>query len=267
MVSPQMVMSLDLSYGMAIFFLFLVPFFVLFFFAYKYRNPYKCVFIFGKKGSGKSCLMVNLMIKYRKRGWNIYTDIQDIRIPGVRIIDSSMLQNFRPEPHSAIFLDEVGISMDNRSFKNFPPGLRDFFKYVRKMRCCVYLNSQAFDVDKKVRDTTDSMILQSSIANCISVSRPIRRRVTLTEPSAEAESRIADRLTFAPLWDWRFYWMPSYFKYFDSFEMPDRPLLPYREPKHPIHLGFDFYKLIGEVRMLVKTPYECLKDQADDFEE
>ena len=130
--------------------------------------------------------MVNYMLKYKKRGWNVYTDMKDIYIPGVRIIDSADLASFRPAPHSALFLDEVGISMDNRNYKSFPPGLRDFFKYVRKMKCVVYLNSQSFDVDKKVRDTTDAMILQVSLLNCISLSRPIRRSITLTEPSAEA---------------------------------------------------------------------------------
>lgn len=243
-----------------LFFIFLVFLFFVFC-AFRYRNPYKCIFIFGKKGSGKSCLMVNYMLKYLRRGWTVYTDIKDIRISGVRIIDSSALQTFRPEPHSAIFLDEVGISMDNRSFKTFPPGLRDFFKYVRKMRCCVYLNSQAFDVDKKVRDTTDSMILQSSICNCISISRPILRKVTLTEPSADSESRIADRLKFAPLWDWKFYWMPRYFKYFDSFEMPARELLPYSDPLSPMDCSSFGSRFLKEVRDFVKQkPYEDFSD-------
>ena len=159
------------------------------FLSYYYNDPYKTTFIFGKKGAGKSCLMVSKMLYYYKHGWTIYTDMHDIRIPGVRIINSRDLSMFRPEKHSVIFLDEVGISMDNRNFKSFPPGLRDFFKYVRKMECIVFMNSQAYDVDKKVRDTTDSMILQFKIFNCISISRPILKTVSLTEPSAEAESK------------------------------------------------------------------------------
>lgn len=202
----------------------------------KYNNPYKTTFIFGKKGAGKSLLLVHYMLKYKKRGWTIYTDMRDIRIPGVRIIDSSDLSKFRPCEGSAIFLDEVGISMDNRNYKQFPPGLRDFFKYSRKMKCVVFMNSQAFDVDKKVRDTTDKMVLQVSIANCIALSRPIRRTITLTEPTAEAESRIADKLSFCGLLSWKFLWMPKYFKYFNSQEMPARELLPYIVPDDPIEL-------------------------------
>lgn len=203
----------------------------------RHDNPYKLTFIFGKKGSGKSCYMVNLMLKYLKRGWVVYTDMKDIRIPGVRIFNTADLSIFKPEPHSVVFLDEVGISMDNRSYASFPPGLRDFFKYIRKMEVCCYMNSQAFDVDKKVRDTTDAMVLQVAVGNVLSISRPIIRRITLTEPSAQGDSRIADCLLFARPWHWRFYWMPKYFKYFNSKEMPDRELLPYKEPVDTIEIG------------------------------
>lgn len=192
----------------------------------KYRNPYKLTFVFGKKGAGKSCYMVRTMHRYLRRGWNVYCDMPDIRIPGVRIISVKDLSSFRPEPHSLICLDEVGISMDNRSYKSFPPGLRDFFKYVRKIQCVVVMNSQAFDVDKKVRDTTDSMLLQS-VGSLFCIARPIHRSITLTAPSAEAESRIADMLRFGWIFEWKIYYMPAYFRYFDSKAMPPREELPY----------------------------------------
>lgn len=198
----------------------------------KYDNPYKLVFIFGKKGAGKSCYMVHEMLRYMKRGYHVYTDMADCRIPGVRLVTVAELSNFRPEPNSALFLDEVGISMDNRNFKNFPPGLRDFFKYLRKMKCVCYINSQAFDVDKKVRDTTDKMILQVALLGCFSLSRPIIRTITLTESTSQADSRIADNLSFSSIFTWRIFYMPRYFKYFDTTSMPDRPLIPVRYSEH-----------------------------------
>ena len=39
----------------------------------KYNNPNKLIFIFGKKGSGKSTYMVSLMLQHLKKGWNVYT--------------------------------------------------------------------------------------------------------------------------------------------------------------------------------------------------
>lgn len=200
--------------------------------AKKYNNPYKLTFIFGKKGAGKSCYMVHEMLRYLKKGWYVYTDMEDIRIPGVRLVTVEELATFRPEPNSALFLDEVGISMDNRNFKSFPPGLRDFFKFLRKMKCVCYINSQAFDVDKKVRDTTDKMILQVALLGCFSLSRPINRTITLTESTSQADSRIADNLTFASIFTWRIFYMPRYFKYFDTTSMPERPIVPERYSSH-----------------------------------
>lgn len=200
----------------------------------RYANPYTLTFIFGKKGAGKSCYMVREMLKLQKAGWTIYTDMPDIKIPGVRIIKSSSLSSFRPVEHSALFLDEVGISMDNREFKSFPPGLRDFFKYLRKMKCRCYMNSQAYDVDKKVRDTVDSMILQTSLFGVFSLSRPILRSITLTEATGLADSRIADSLRFGHLFSFRIYYMPKYFRYFNSLQMPQRSFISYIEPKEVI---------------------------------
>lgn len=196
----------------------------------KYANPYKLCFIFGKKGAGKSTLMVHHMLRDLKRGWMVYTDIQDIRIPGVRIIESSqLLSNFVPEPGSSIYLDEVGIAFDNRNYKSFSTGLRDFFKLQRKYKIKVTMNSQSFDVDKKIRDTTDSMILQTAIGNVFTLSRPIVRSITLTESTSQADSRIADNLKFGKITSWRIYFMPKYFKYFRSFDAPERPFIPWRD--------------------------------------
>lgn len=208
----------------------IVLLFILFFYLnYRYSNPFKCIFVFGKKGAGKSCYMVRQMHRYLKKGWNVYTDMSDVRIPGVRIVSVSAFSTFRPEPHSLVCLDEVGISMDNRSYKSFPPGLRDFFKYARKMQIVIIMNSQAFDVDKKVRDTTDSMLLLQSIGSLFCIARPIHRSITLTAPTAEAESRIADLLRFGSVFSWRIYYMPAYFRYFDSRAMPPRPEVEFVE--------------------------------------
>lgn len=195
----------------------------------RYSNPYRLIFIFGKKGSGKSLYMVKQMLKYLKKGWTVYTDIDTCKVPGIRIIKAMDLAEFAPESNSAIFLDEAGILFDNRNFKNFNSGLRDFFKLQRKYKCRVFLNSQSFDIDKKIRDVTDQMGLMVSIGNVFSIYRPIRRSITLTEPSAEAESRIADRLRFESLFKWQFTYLPRYFKYFESFDAPMREAIPFRE--------------------------------------
>lgn len=222
-----------------------IVFFLLLFFgtifavlAYRFRNPFKLYYIFGKKGSGKSLFMVKFMLRYLRKGWTVYTDISDVNIPGVRLINAKDLDTFRPEENSVIFLDEVGITFDNRKFKTFTDGMRDYFKFQRKYKCIVYMNSQSFDVDKKIRDLIDRFYLATSLGNVISIYRPINRKVALVEASAQGESRVADNLVFAPIWEWKFIFMPNYFKWFDSFEAPARELIPFKEipgklPKDP----------------------------------
>ena len=211
------------------FFMFLLLVASIVFFTYalgiRYGNPYKLYFLFGKKGSGKSLYMVKKMLLYKKKGWNIYTDMP-VNIDGVFIINQDDLEKFTPLKNSAVFLDEVGITMSNRDFKKMPKGKVEWFKLQRKYRCVVYMNSQSYDVDKKIRDLVDGMYLFNQLFNCIAIVRPINRSLTLTEPTSESESRIADKLSFGSILTWQFYWMPKYYKYFNSFDAPKRDLIP-----------------------------------------
>lgn len=200
---------------------------VTFKFLFSGGNPYTLNFIFGKKGSGKTLYMVKLMLKHLRKGWIVYSDFP-VNIPGVRVINIKDLESFRPEPHSVLFLDEVGITFDNRKFKSFSDGMRDFFKFSRKMECKIYVNSQSYDIDKKIRDVVDNMVLMVNVGR-VSVIRPIRRSITLTEPSAEGESRIADRLTFKSIFSFRFLLLKKYYKYFNTNAMPGRDLIPFEE--------------------------------------
>lgn len=215
--------------------------------SYKYLSPHKLIFIFGKKGSGKSTYMVYLMLQHLKQGWNVYTNMSDVVIPGVRVFDIVSLKTCSPDPHSVLFVDEGGLIWDNRGFKSFDKGYTEFFKLQRKYKCKVYINSQDFDIDKKIRQLTDSMVLMNSIGGCIGVVRPIIRKVALVEASANGESRVADNLKFGSLFQYRFLWLPKYFKYFDSYKAPERP-------------SVDFTTVPGDLSAFVpKTPLGALK--------
>lgn len=199
------------------------------FLAHRYRNIYSLNYFFGKKGAGKSLLMVHYMLKYIRKGFTVYSDIPALNVPGVRQINAKDLENFAPTSNSVLFLDEVGITFDNRKFKTFSDGARDFFKFQRKYKVIVYMNSQSFDVDKKIRDLVDKYYLIQSFGNVLCLCRPIKRKVTLVEASSQGESRVADNLKFASIWEWKWIYMPHYFKYFDSFEAPHRDIIPYEE--------------------------------------
>ncbi|MBR3963038.1 MAG: hypothetical protein IKK14_05885 [Oscillospiraceae bacterium] len=183
--------------------------------------------------------MVSYMLKYMKKGYTIYSDIPGLNIKGVRQISAKDLEKFVPSSNSVLFLDEVGISFDNRKYSTFSDGHRNFFKFQRKYKVIVYMNSQSFDVDKKIRDLIDRFYLIQSFGNVICLCRPINRKVALVEASSQGESRVADNLKFAPFWEWKWIFMPKYFKYFDSFDAPERPILPYVEVEKGISIKRD----------------------------
>lgn len=213
--------------------------FIVFAFVYslivrKYKNPYKLYMVFGKKGSGKSSYLVRKAIQYQKKGFIVYTNMQDCCLDGVRIINPNDLGDFVPVADSCLLLDEVGMLYDNRDYRNFKPSVRNFFKLQRHYKVVCYLASQSFDIDKKLRDLTDEMYLISNIATACSLVRPIRKTVTLTEATAEGESRIAENLKFRFITSWRVYLIPTTIKYFQSFKTPELPNLEYITPENSI---------------------------------
>lgn len=195
----------------------------------KFKNPYKLYMIFGKKGSGKSSYLAKLALKYKRKHYNVYTNMDDLSISGIRFIDAKTLGEFVPESNSVILLDEVGMLYDNRNYKEFKPAVRDFFKLQRHYKCIVYLASQSFDIDKKLRDLTDEMYLCTCVSGIYGIIRPITKKITLTEASSFGESRIADNLAFRPIFSWKVNYLPKYAKYFQSFNLPEHKYLEYQK--------------------------------------
>lgn len=194
--------------------------FVYHFLTRKYLNPYKLYLIFGKKGSGKSTLLTKLAVQARKSGKTVYTteyipDTYQISIDDIGIYDF--------EKGSVLLVDEVGMKWDNRKYKEFKDFHRDFFKLQRHYNLTVYLFSQTFDVDKKIRDLTDNMYLCKRFMRVFSIARKIDRTVVLNNSTAEAPSSIDENLTFVPIFlpgAVKVTYIPKYTKYFDSFNVP-----------------------------------------------
>lgn len=205
--------------------MFLIPLwiviFILLLLSYFYRNPYRLIMVFGKKGSGKTTMITKLTYKYLKKGHPVYSTVP---VPGAYLFDVDDIGKIQIPPESVIFIDEVGMIWDNRNFKNFKTEVRDYFKLQRHYRHTVYLFSQAFDIDVKLRDLTDYMYLMKSYFNCISVARKIDKSVGIVEATAQGESRLAMNLVFTPWFlpsSYIFTFMPAWHKYFDSFEAPE----------------------------------------------
>lgn len=196
-----------------------------------YLNPYKLYMVFGKKGSGKTTLLVRLAVKHINKGWHVYST-EDIAVPGVRKFDVNMIGRKSFDYNSLVLIDEVGMIWDSRDFKNFAVQVRDWFKLQRHYRCKVYLFSQSFDIDKKLRDLTDGLYLCSTKLRVFSWAKRIHRSITLTKSEADKDSHISEDLEFDSILTWPFggrilTWIPKYAKYFDSHVVPVMPAMPY----------------------------------------
>ena len=187
-----------------------------------FLNPYKLVFVFGKKGSGKSTLIQKLSNQYYKRGWTVYSTEESLN-PHILPVDPRQLYNINFPEHSAIFIDEVSLIWDNRDFKTMDKKIIEWFRYQRHHKCRVFLFSQSFDIDKKLRDLTDEMYLVEKYFRVFVRAKRILRKPIVVHPSADAPARIdEDLIVDGPLmmfFGGRIYaFIPYWAKKYDSFK-------------------------------------------------
>ncbi len=209
-------------YFLILFFLAFIGFYL---YTLKFRNPYKLIMIFGKKGCGKSTTLCKLALQHIKKGWTVYSTEP---IPGTYLISPSDIGFVQLHPHSVLLVDEVGMVWDNRNFKNFRPEVRDFFKLQRHYKIKCYLFSQTFDIDKKLRDLTDEMYLLTNKFRVFSYGKRILKKIVLNDSTADSPSSIAENLAFDSLfWFWAgsrtLTYIPKWQRYFDSFVTPELP--------------------------------------------
>lgn len=186
----------------------------------RYINPYKLYMVVGKKGSGKTTMLTRLAYDHLRKGWNVYSTEY---IPGCYHLAYTDIGKFNIPSGSVLLVDEVGMVWDARKYKDFPDHLRDWFKYQRHEGVKVYLFSQTFDVDKKIRDLTDAMYLVTNKLRVFAYAKRIIKVPDLVKPSAEGPARLDDVLKFdSLLWFWcgsrMFTFIPRYAKLFNSHE-------------------------------------------------
>lgn len=200
-------------------------------FCSQYGNPYKLILIFGKKGCGKTTFITKKAWQLCNKGVQVYLDAPvSFEHENLHIFNPKEFGQKAFPPESVIFMDEVGITFDNRKFKNLPDCVRDYFKYQRHYKNTIYMFSQDFDVDIKIRKLTDYMYLMENKMNVFSVARRIRRTIDIVQATGESESRIVDNLEFVPVWMSLFgvktmivTYIPKWVNKFNSFNVDDLP--------------------------------------------
>lgn len=214
--------------------------FLIFTFWFFYNpQPYKTVMIIGKKGSGKTCDIAKRALKAQKKGKKVYSSIE---IPGCHVFNPLDLNQYTFEENSLVLIDEVGLIWDNRDFKSFEKGVNTWFKYSRQYKIQVYLYSQAFDIDLKIRNLCDQLILMQRIGK-ITLLRPIVKKLGISTDQ-NGNGNLVDTYAFSWVFDWKFNYMPRYYGLFKSFNPPKREI---------IESTFEQYNEINEIYKDTKT--------------
>lgn len=203
------------------------------YYAVKYSNPYKLIFIFGKKGTGKTTTLTKLAHSYSKHGWQVYSTEN---VPFAKTFEPANFGSYRFPPNSCVLCDEVSLIWGNRDFKTFQKCVERQFRLQRHDRLRIYLFSQTFDVDVKIRNLADSMYLATKLFNCVTWLKAIDKSVVLTKSDSSGQSRIAEDLKFLPFLGWPFgtrmaIFIPRWARYFDSFDTfaDERLPMPYMD--------------------------------------
>lgn len=239
----------------------LVPMGLFLFLTRKYVNPYKLIYIFGKKGSGKSTLLQKLTYRYLRKGWTVYsTEVQkSYRSDNGREEETRLLEensplkeaiskrkkknrklgnsglseqvNFLDPPKifdyhfpekTCILIDEVSLIWDNRDFKKMDKRVVEWFRYQRHHKCRVYMFSQNFDCDAKLRQLADDMYLVEKYFRVFVVAKHIVRKPVVVHPGPESPARIDDDMIvdgplLAPFGGRLFAFIPYWARKFDSY--------------------------------------------------
>lgn len=194
----------------------------------KFLNPFKFTMVVGKKGSGKTTWLVQLIYKYLKRGWNVYANID---IPGVRFFNPMDIGKYTFPSGSVVLIDEANLFWDNRKWKEIAISLIEWFRYQRQYKVKIYMFSQTFDIDKKLRALCDDLYLVKNVARVFCWCKRILKWPDLKQAEGEGEARIVDMIKFdsllmAPFGSRHLVYIPKWTKYFKSYNPPPLPLIP-----------------------------------------
>ena len=226
----------------------------------KFSNPYLIRFFIGLRGVGKTTLATKYGIQHLKLGHQVYANFN---LFGAYKIDLDQFSFYNVPPESAIFLDEASLLFSNRDFKTFKKEYEEYFRLSRKRHVYIYLFSQSFDVDKKIRDIVDEIYIVKKMFNVLTVAKRVNRSIVLHVSENEdgssnnSENFITEDYKYSSPFSWTYAFIPRWIKFFNSFECPDLP--PIQKDKY----------IFDNEAYLHKLKYYSFykKDQFNDFVE
>lgn len=172
---------------------------------------------FGAPGSGKSTMACRLARQALKKGIDVYSNVE---VKGCYNLDPRADIGKYDITNGLVIIDEAGIEYNNREFKSFSQAQNKWFKLYRHARCDIVIFSQSFeDMDKKLRLLANRYFLvERSILPKFIRCRRITKKIAIND----IDRQIIDAYDFVPF-SRRLYFGPKYWKFFDSYAMPEYP--------------------------------------------
>lgn len=190
------------------------------------KNPkYDITFIAAEIGAGKSCYAAKLAQKHKKKGWKVYTN--DF-VLGAGKINVEQLKTMCAPERSLIILDESSLDMNSRNFARTALVLIEYFKMSRHYKNKLILISQTFgDTDKQIRELAARIffirpIFADTIPGILSMPVRVRGHLGIGLDGQPCMQYKIGRIGMP-------YFLPSYYKYFNSHSRKYRPEIPWEE--------------------------------------
>lgn len=202
-------------------FLLIIPLFALLVFLNSPQHKNGIVLYFANIGTGKTTFLSKLAILEQKK-------IEKGKSKFKHIVSNAIISGVIYEPdirkllkHGAmqntlILVDEGSIVYNNRKM-NMTEFEIQYFKLIRHYSSsCVVLSQSYDDIDVTLRRLYTEIYLMRYMP-FFTLIQPIKKKVSIDEISKQ----IIDEYSFKNIFSWRFFFRPLYFKYFNSWWIPD----------------------------------------------
>lgn len=175
--------------------------------------------ILGVPGSGKTTYLAYLARKAMKKGIAVYSNVY---IEGAYIIDSREDIGKYLIENAIIIIDEGGTEYDNRNWKKLKRTIIRYYKLHRHYNVDVYISSQDYDIDIKIRNLVSSIVIvRKAIIKGIFKLRYIRCKIDIDENKkiGQKGQNIIKTFSYIPALKKgiKYIYGKKYWKYFDSY--------------------------------------------------
>lgn len=196
------------------------------------QKPSGVVLYFANIGTGKTTFLSKFAVKEQmkmKKGKSKYKYIvSNAQISGVTYVPNiRSLLKLGAMQNTLILVDEGSIVYNNRKM-NLTESEIQYFKLIRHYSSTLIVLSQSYDdIDVTLRRLYTQIYILRRMP-LFTLIQPIKKRVGIDETTKQ----IIDEYRFSVFFSWRMFCRPVYFKYFNSWWVPDDV---------PIH-NLDYYE-------------------------